>query len=106
VLRARLVQEQILRDEEVEVAEPLLDVMRVRLGLRRVLADQVQRPNAPVVESGHHLVEAVTRPRGNFHAPRLRELLADLRALARLVAREVGRIRAGVVQPLDVVLAS
>ena len=50
VFPSRVVQEDVLRDDEVEPCEPLLDVARVRLGMRRVLADQVEGLDAPVVE--------------------------------------------------------
>ena len=39
-----VVQEDVLRDQEVELAEPFLDVVGVRLGLRRVLADRGTAP--------------------------------------------------------------
>ena len=71
-----VVQEQVLRDDELELGEPLLDVVRVRLGLRRVLADQVERLDPVVVEAGHHLVEPVAGALGQVDAPRLGELLA------------------------------
>ena len=101
-----LVQEEVLRDHELELREPLLDVVRVRLGLRRVLADQVQRLDPPVMKAGHHLVEAVAGALGQVGAPGGRELRADVGVVPRLVARKVVRVRAGVVQPLDVVLAA
>ena len=72
-------------------AEPLLDVVRVRLGLRRVLADEVERLDAAVVEAAHHLVEAVARRLGHLDAPRLGELPPDLGVVDGLVAREVRR---------------
>ena len=74
VLRRRVVQEDVLRDEELELREPLLDVVRVRLGLRRVLADQVERLHTAVVEARHHLVEPEAGPLRHLGAPRLREL--------------------------------
>ena len=40
MLARHLVQEDVLRDQEVEVAEPLLDMVGVRLGLGGVLADE------------------------------------------------------------------
>ena len=106
VLARRLVQEEILRDDELELREPLLDVRRVRLRLRRVLADQVERLDPPVVEPGHHLVEPVAGALGQVDAPGLGELLAHLRVVPGLVAGEVVRVRARVVQALDVVLAA
>ena len=106
VLRHPVVQEDVLRDDEVEPGEALVDVVGVRLRLGRVLPDEVERLDAPVVEAGHHLVEPVARRLGHLRAPRLRELRAHVRVLDRLVAREVRGIRAGVVQPLDVVLAA
>ena len=60
----------------------------------------------PSWQAGHDLVEPVAGRLGHLHAPRLRELLAHLGIVDRLVAVEVGRVRAGVVQPLDVVLAA
>ena len=58
--------------------EPFLDVVGVRLGLRRVLADEVERLDPPVVEAGHHLVEPVAGRLGHLDAPRLGELRRDL----------------------------
>ena len=106
VLPRRVVQEDVLRHQEVEPLQALLDVVGVRLGLRGVLADEVERLDAPVVEAGDDLVEAVAGPRGHLGAPRIRELPPDLRIVDGLVAGEVGRVRARVVQPLDVVLAT
>ena len=106
VLPRRVVQEDVLRHQEVEPLETLLDVACVRLGLRRVLADEVERLDAPVVEAGDDLVEAVARSLGHLGAPRLGELPPDLGIVDRLVAGEVRRVRARVVQPLDVVLAA
>ena len=77
----------------------------VRLGLGRVLADQVERPHAAVVEAGHHLVEAVAGRLRHLDAPGLGELPAHLGVVDGLVARQVGGVRARVVQPLHVVLA-
>ena len=68
-------------------AQPLLDVVRVRLGLRRVLADQVERLDPAVVEAGHHLVEPVAGALGQVDAPGGRELLPHLRVVPGLVAR-------------------
>ena len=106
VLPRRVVQEDVLRQEEVEPFEAFLDVLRVRLRLRRVLADQVERLDAPVVEARDDLVEAVARPLGNLGAPRVGELPPDLGIVDGLVAGEIGRVRARVVEPLDVVLAA
>ena len=105
VLARHVVQEDVLRDQEVELPEPLFDVAGVRLGLRRVLADEVQRADAAVVEPAHHLVEPVAGRLGNLGAPRFGELPPDLGVVDRLVAGEVHGVRAGVVEPLDVVLA-
>ena len=63
-LPVRVVQEEVLRDDEVEVRHALLDVVGVRLGLHGVLADQVERADPPVVEAGHDLVEPVAGRRG------------------------------------------
>ena len=106
VLACRVVQEDVLRHEEVEPLEPLLDVARVGLGLGGVLADEVERLDAPVVEAGDDLVEAVAGSLRHLGAPRLGELRPDLGVVDRLVAGEVRGVRAGVVEPLDVVLAA
>ena len=76
VLPGRVVQEDVLRDDELAAGEALLDVVGVRLGLGRVLADQVERLHAPVVEPGDDLVEPVARRLRHLHPPRLRELRA------------------------------
>ncbi len=104
MLAAGVVQEQVLGDQELQLVQPLLDMVRVRLGLRGVLADQVERPDAPVVQPGHHLVEAVPRRLGERDPPGLGELAPDLGILLGLVPRQVARVRASVVQALDVVL--
>ncbi len=101
-----LVQEEVLRDEELELPQPLLDVMRVRLRLGRVLADEVERLDPAVVEPRHHLVEPVAGALRQVDAPRGRELLAHVGVVPGLVAGEVVRVRARVVQALDVVLAA
>ena len=89
VLPRRVVQEDVLRHEEVEAFEAFLDMARVRLGLRRVLADEVERLDPPVVEAGDDLVEAVARPLGNLSPPGVGELLPDLGIVDRLVAGEI-----------------
>ena len=86
-VRERLVEEEVLRDHELELREPLLDVVRVRLGLRRVLADQVQRLDPAVVQAGHHLVEPVPGALGQVDAPRGGELRAHLGVVARAGSR-------------------
>ena len=106
VVPRRVVQEDVLRDDELARRQALLDVARVRLGVRRVLADQVERLRPAVVEPRDDLVEPVAGRLRHLDAPRRRELRADLRVVDRLVPRQVRRVRAGVVQPLDVVLAA
>ncbi len=80
--------------------------MRVRLGLRGVLADEVERLHPAVVEAAHHLVEAVAGRLRHLRAPCLGELAADLGVVHGLVAGEVHGVRARVVQALDVVLTT
>ena len=104
VLARHVVEEDVLRDQEVELSEAFLDVAGVRLGLRGVLADEDERPDAAVVEATHHLVEPVPGRLGYLGAPRFRELPPDLGIVDRLVAGQVHRVRTRVVQPLDVVL--
>ena len=106
VLPRRVVEEDVLRQEEVEPLEAFLDVLGVRLRLGGVLADEVERLDAPVVQAGDDLVEAVAGPLGNLGAPCVGELRPDLGIVDRLVAGKVGRVRARVVQSLDVVLAA
>jgi hypothetical protein len=106
VLAGRVVQEDVLRDDELARLEALLDVVRVRLRLRRVLADQVERLDTAVVQAGDDLVEAIAGHGRHLDPPRLRELPPDLGVLDRLVPRQVRRVRSGIVQPLDVVLAA
>ena len=89
VLPRRVIEEDVLRQEEVEPLEAFLDVLGVRLGLRRVLADQVQGLDAPVVQAGDDLVEAVAGPLWNLGAPRVGELPPDLGIVDRLVAGEI-----------------
>ena len=83
------VQEDVLGDQKLELAEPFLDVVRVRLGLGRVLTDQVHGLQAVVVEPAHHLVEPVAGRLRHVDAPSVRELLPDLGIVHRLVAGQV-----------------
>jgi hypothetical protein len=102
----RVVQEQVLGHHELEASETFLDVPCIRLGLRRVFADQVEGLDAIVVQPGHHLIEAIAVRLGQLDSPGRGKLAPDVGILLGLVARQIARIRTRVVQALDVVLAA
>ena len=101
----RLVHEEVLHDEEVELVDRLLGVMEVRLREERVLADDVhgarRAVEAPLDHLGH---DAPRRARGPDPPARLE--LRERVGIVRLVPGKVRRDAAGVAATLDVVLAA
>ena len=65
----RLVHEQVLHDQEVELADRLLGVVQVGLGEQRVLADDVHRPDLAVEAALDHLGHDEAGAAGRPHAP-------------------------------------
>ena len=99
----RLVHEEVLHHEPVELADGLLGMMQIGLGEQRILADHVHRPHVAAETRLDHVGHDEARRVGRPHAPRALELRQRLRAIA-LVAGKVGRDTARVTAPLDVVL--
>ncbi len=100
-----LVQEQVLYDETVEVAQRSLDVVRVRIGLRDVLALDVHATEVTRDGGVEHVRNAIARLGIDRDAPVLLELRAHFVAGDWAVAREFVRERAHVTGTLHVVLA-
>ena len=102
--RGRLVQEEILHDEDVELLDRLLRVVEVGLREERVLADDVHGARLAVEAPFDHLGHDAPRPPRRPHAPVRLELRERL-GVVLLVPGEVRRDAPGVAAPLDVVLA-
>jgi hypothetical protein len=99
----RLVQEQVLDDQALELGNRLLGVMQVRLGQQRVLADHVQGADTAAEAGLDHVGDDQPWLGGGTHAPGLLELAQTIRPVV-LVARQVGRNAARIATSLDVVL--
>ena len=103
VLR-RLVLEDVLADEEVERLERRLDVLRVRVGLGDVLAEDVHRLEVARHGRVEHLRDLHPALALHRHAPALLEAPRDLLVGDRPVGGERVRQGAHVGRALDVVL--
>ncbi len=100
-------QQDVLDDEEVEAREQLARVLDVGLGLRRVLADHVQRAQLAALHALEHLRQVPAVARHDLAAPGGLEAGARLGvALDVLEAGQLVRDRAHVAAALHVVLAA
>ena len=97
-------EEEVLDDQEVEPAEGLLDVVRVRVGDRRVLADDVERVERALGGGLQHLGHVQAARRREADAPALLERAPLGRIEDVLEAGQAERHRAHVAAALDVVL--
>ncbi len=104
---AVFVEQDVLDDEEVEAGEQLARVLDVGLGLRRVLADHVERAQLAALHALEHLRQVPAVARDDLAAPGGLEAGARLGvALDVLEARQLVRDRAHVAAALHVVLAA
>ena len=100
-------EQDVLHDHEIEAREQLARVLDVGLGLRRVLADHVQRAQLAALHALEHLRQVPAVARHDLAAPRRLEARARLGvALDVLEARQLVRDRAHVAAALHVVLAA
>ena len=67
---ARVAEEDVLHDEEVELLEGGAHVVRVRVDDAHLLADEVHRLELALVDGVHHLVIVQALGRGQRDAPR------------------------------------
>jgi hypothetical protein len=103
--RAR--EEDLLHDEMVEAAQPVLDVVRVGVGLRGILADDVERRQVAPVHRAQHLGEVHAAPRRDDRVPPLAHPRARVVILLDVLeARQLVGDRAHVAAALHVVLAA
>ena len=101
----RLVHEEVLHHQAVELPEGLLGVVEIRLGQERVLAHHVHGADAAVEAALHHLGHDEAGRGRRAAAPGAREAVeARLRVVG--IARQVGGDAAGVAAALHVVLAA
>ena len=101
----RLVQEQVLDDDHVELRQRLLGVVEVGLREERVLADDVHRADPPVEPGLDHVGHREPRLGRRPDAPGPLEQGQRLGRVG-LVAGQIGRDAARVAAALDVVLAA
>ena len=103
-------QEDVLHDQELEVPEPLLDMLDVGVGEHRVLAHDVHRPDLTGVigEDVHHLGDGIADPglRDIVDPPGLHHLLPGFFVGDLLVTAEDVREATHVAGALHVVLAA
>jgi hypothetical protein len=99
----RLVHEEVLHHEAVELAESLLGMVEIGLGEQRVLAHHVHGADPAVEAALDHLGDHEPR-RGGRPAPpdALEAVEAGRRVVG--VARQVGGDAAGIAAALDIVL--
>ena len=101
----RLVEEEILHDQHVDLRERFLGVVQIGLGQERVLADHVHRPDVAGQAAFHHLGDDESGRAGRTDAPRALEPV-ECRGVVGAVAGQVRRNAAGVAAALHVVLAA
>jgi hypothetical protein len=102
----RLRHADLLHDEVVETLEAMPHVVRVGVGLRRVLTDHIQGGEILPIHCPDHLGEVPAFVWLELHVPVLLETFADLRLEHRLEPGEAIRDRAHVAAALNVVLAA
>ena len=93
--RPRLIDEQILHHQELKTFQRLDRMMHIGISDDRVFSHDVHGLELPIRGRVDHFRGREPGLGRERDAPRLFELLPDLRVGRRLVSGEVGRVRAG-----------